>query len=336
MQSVPLRPPATEEVEAPSTGTEEILGSIVRVLLNRALALIGESTEAPEAITRVRRKYTKALWIGAATAFNRKQTNAAPTYEKFVIYRPFTPDLRRSQATSDKIARWVADPTIQWSPHFTVTESGTYMQHVDLLDEARHTQNAGGATDANAIGIAIPGRVNDEIPETVYAGLATILREMAHAYDIPMTLNTFGEVVLPDSEVSSFIDPGANFDFVKLARLTNVVPVSAVSTSIFEEYEATDEDMILAAVEKFSEDAVGAGVEAMTDRAKRQVLGYLSARRLTSLNEKAVRDYAADGEQKLARGLGREWTGLSAALELGSDGDDIPGMDVSNLPEEIV
>lgn len=335
-QYVPLRPPAQEEVEVPTTGTQDIIGSILNTLLQRALSMLGEGSDGPETTTSVRRKYTKALWVGAATAFNRKKTNEAPVYTRFVIYRPFTQEVKRSQATSDKIARWVSDPTISWSPHFTVTETGTYMQHVDLLDEARHTKNSGGAKDADTIGIAIPGRVNDEITEDIYGGLATLLRELAHAYDIPLTLNTFGELVFPDSAVSDYIDPGANFDFEKLARRTSVVPVAAVSTSIFEEYEATDEDAIFTAIESFAEDAVGPGLEAFMDRARRRVHGYIAAGRLTSQGAKDVHDNAADDAQKLARGLARDWTGLSVAMEQGTEGDDIPGMDVSNLPFDIM
>jgi len=326
--------------DAPETGVQDVIQNLVDSILARANILIGGDQSIPEGEGKVRLKYTRANW--AAAADSAVSPNATlPAYKYIVLYRPVSPDALPEQATVGSIVRYVSEPALRWAPHFTVANTGVFFQHVDLVDTARHTKSTKYPNN-ESIAIAMDGRVGDVFTDDTYNGLARLIRDVGDLLGLDVSTANFEQVIIPSKQTSdTYIDPGSNFDAGRLAALVDKIPRQESAAAVFEEYDARGTDRILEAVERFADVEAEGGQTFvyLLDRARRMALGYVSALQATRLDERALRDYAASGEERLANAIKRSWNELALFKSQG-DGDiqgvsELEGLDEA-LPEEFV
>ena len=113
----------------------------------------------------------------------------------------------------------LCDPVHEVSCHWLVAEDGAAEP---LVDEARRAWHAGagawgGVADVNSasIGVEMQNPGNAPYPEPQMAGLERLLTGIMERWDIPPQ----GVIAHSDMAPSRKIDPGARFDWQRLARV---------------------------------------------------------------------------------------------------------------------
>ncbi len=113
---------------------------------------------------------------------------------------------------------WLCNPEAQVSAHYIISETGLVTQMVKDADRAWHA-GAGGwqdTCDVNSwsIGIELANTGAHPFPEPQMAALECLLAELLRRHGI----DPAGVIAHSDCAIGRKIDPGARFDWLRLAR----------------------------------------------------------------------------------------------------------------------
>jgi N-acetylmuramoyl-L-alanine amidase len=113
---------------------------------------------------------------------------------------------------------WLCNPEAQVSAHYVIAENGQLWQLVEETQRAWHAgAGAWGAicdVNSHSIGIEIANTGSQPFPEPQMAVLERLMSEMMRRWDIP----AHRVVGHSDTALGRKIDPGARFDWRRLAR----------------------------------------------------------------------------------------------------------------------